>query len=128
MMISPRTASLVLALALALPALASAQWLGLPPWQPLPPPVFTGPIVAPFYPPYPAQPPIPPEPVARALSRAECINFDFAAQRPSAFLKLRIERTSPDNRKVLRQRTLFVLKFDSDPLARGTARWVFTQL
>jgi hypothetical protein len=119
-----------LALALLAPSVASAQWLGMPPWSPMmPPPFFNGPMFPrPYYPPFPAQPPIPPEPVARPLSRHECINFAFAAHRPSAFLKLRIERSTPDNRKVLRQRALFVLKFDTDPLARGTARWVFGQL
>lgn len=126
---------LVIACLLALPALGRAQWL-MPPWQQ---PLFNRPFYPPAYQPYhPANafnpynpyqpPPRPPEPVAGPLSRGECINFDFAETSPSAFLQLRIERTSPENRKVLQQRALFVLKFDTHPLALGTARWVAEQV
>lgn len=115
---------LVLACLLTLPALARAQWMMPPPWTFHPGYGYQG------YNPYnPYQPaPRPPEPVAMPLSRGECINFDFAVTSPSAFLKLRIERTTPENRKVLQQRALFILKFDTHPLALGTARWVAEQV
>lgn len=124
---------IALACLLALPALARAQWL-MPPWasRPIYPaayqPYHPGNAFNPYNPYNPYQPPHPPEPVARPLSRAECINFDFAVTSPSAFLKLRIERTTPENRKVLQQRALFILKFDTHPLALGTARWVAEQV
>jgi len=62
------------------------------------------------------------------LSRRECINFDFAGEKPSARLKMRIERTSKENLKVLLQRAFFTLTYGTDPLSRGTATWVREQI
>lgn len=74
------------------------------------------------------QPQQPPAPYLPGISRAEAINFEFTCLRPSAALKLRITRTSPDVRKVLYQRALFVMKHDTDNMARATADWVRQQI
>ena len=65
---------------------------------------------------------------APGFTRAECVDFDFHGRRPSAELKLRIQRTPPENRHVLYQRALYTLKFDTDVLAKGTADWVRTEI
>ena len=71
-------------------------------------------------------PPAPPPPIEHfpGLCREECVNFDFACVPPSAALRLRIQRTCPANLKVLHRRALFVLAYDPNPLAKGTAVWV----
>ena len=96
----------------------------LPPMMPpmLPPPV----IVQPGFPG--GQPLPPPQQFIPGFSRPEAINFDFHGVRPSAELKLRIQRTDPAVRKVLYQRALFTLKFESDELAKATADWVRTEI
>lgn len=77
----------------------------------------------------PQQPPQPPSPPPiHGLSRAQCINFEFQDVRPSAALKLRIIRTAPATRKILYQRALFVMKHDTDALAKATANWVRLQI
>lgn len=74
------------------------------------------------------QPQQPPAPYLPGISRAEAINFEFTCLRPSAALKLRITRTAPEVRKVLYQRALFVMKHDTDNMARATADWVRQQI
>lgn len=76
--------------------------------------------------PQPAQPPAPP--YIPGFTRAQCINFAFHGVRPSAALKLSIIRTTPANRKVLYQRALFVMKHETDALAKATADWVRQQI
>ena len=110
-------------------ASAHAQLLYFPP-QGMPP-GWGSPIFQPGWHPapgwgYPQQPPQ--APYIPGFSRAECVNFDFHGVRPSAMLKIRIERTDPYNRKVLYQRALFVLKFETDPLIKGTADWMRLQI
>lgn len=74
------------------------------------------------------QPQQPPAPYLPGFSRPECINFEFSGLRPSAALKLRILRTRPQDRKVLYQRALFVMKHGDDALAKATADWVRQQI
>lgn len=62
------------------------------------------------------------------LSRRECLDFDFAAQSPSAALRSRIQRTAKAEVKILYQRALFVLHHGDDAGGMGTATWVREQI
>lgn len=88
-------------------------------YPPVMPPVMVPPPVV-SYPPVVSHPQ---PPYLPGYSREECINFDFH-QRPSADIKLRITRTAPADRKVLYQRALYTMKFDTDVPAKETADWV----
>lgn len=111
------------------PGLVHAQWLAMPApafdphagWNPYPgfPGGGWGGQV-------PQPPPMPPQ--VPGFSRTECVNFDFHGLAPSALLKLRITRTAAPLRKVLYQRALFVMKFETDQMVKNTANWVRLQI
>jgi hypothetical protein len=64
----------------------------------------------------------------RGFTRSEAQDLRFDSLRFSSELLLRLERTSPDVRKILAQRAAFVLTYSKDPLERANAdkliRWL----